>query len=156
MIKELNKKEQKAIIEYCNDNEEYCEDLNDIIEQYLNIEKDTKYVPEEILDNIVSKMTELEDYFEIELCNRIYDRDLVEEFAKSQLQESLNDNELNMYLIKSLADFDTYNGEFYDYWFVSTLSAPYFEVLDYKMLGVLIEDLIWKIKDKIEEKGVWE
>ena len=36
MIKELNKKEQKAIIEYCNDNEEYCEYLNDIIEQYLN------------------------------------------------------------------------------------------------------------------------
>ena len=44
-----------------------------------------------------------------------------------------------------------YNGEFYDYWFVSTLYTPYFEVLDYKMLGVLIEDLIWKIKDKIEE-----
>jgi len=151
MIKELNKKEQKAIIEYCNDNEEYCEYLNDIIEQYLNIEKDTTYIPEEILDNIVSKITELENYFEIELCNRIYERELVEEFAKSQLKESLNENELNLSLINCLADFDTYNGEFYDYWFVSTLYTPYFEVLNYKMLGVLIGDLIWKIKDKIKE-----
>jgi len=149
MIKELNKKEQKAIIEYCNDNEEYCEYLNDIIEQYLNIEKDTTYIPEEILDNIVSKITELENYFEIELCNRIYERELVEEFAKSQLKESLNENELNLSLIKCLADFDTYNGEFYDYWFVSTLYTPYFEVLDYKMLGVLITDLIEKIKEEV-------
>jgi len=149
MIKELNKKEQKAIIEYCNDNEEYCEYLNDIIEQYLNIEKDTTYIPEEILDNIVSKITELENYFEIELCNRIYERELVEEFAKSQLKESLNENELNLSLINCLADFDTYNGEFYDYWFVSTLYTPYFEVLDYKMLGVLITDLIEKIKEEV-------
>jgi len=149
MIKELNKKEQKAIIEYCNDNEEYCEYLNDIIEQYLNNEKDTTYIPEEILDNIVSKITELENYFEIELCNRIYERELVEEFAKSQLKESLNENELNLSLINCLADFDTYNGEFYDYWFVSTLYTPYFEVLDYKMLGVLITDLIEKIKEEV-------
>lgn len=151
MIKELNKKEQKAIIEYCNGNEEYCEYLNDIIEQYLSIEKDTKYIPEEILDNIVYKINQLEDIFEIELCNRIYERELVEEFAKSQLKESLNENELNLSLINCLADFDTYNGEFYDYWFVSTLYTPYFEVLNYKMLGVLIGDLIWKIKDKIKE-----
>ena len=68
------------------------------------------------------------------------------------MKESLNENELNLSLIKCLADFDTYNGEFYDYWFVSTLYTPYFEVLDYKMLGVLIGDLIWKIKDKIEDE----
>lgn len=156
MVRELTKIEENAIIKHCKGNKEYCDCLNKIIKQYLSIEPDTKYVADEILDTMVMQITDLTNYFNIELCNYIYDRDLVEDLAKMQLRESLEQDELNLYLIKSLADFETFGGVFMDNWFVECIATPRFEVLTYDILGMLIQDLIYKIIDKIEEEGEWE
>lgn len=150
MVRKLTKIEETLIVEYCNGDNDYCNCLNKVIEQYLSLEPDTKYVPDEILDNMVMHITDLTNYFNIELYKSILDREVVEEWAKEQLRKSLEEDELNFYLIKSLADFETYNGTFVDNWFVDCFANPRFEVLTYEILGQLLCDLIDKIKEEVK------
>lgn len=156
MIKVLTENERKAIIEYCNGNENHwecseepLECLDNTIKQYLSIKEDTVYVDKDILDKICTNIQTLADYFYIETTDQIYNSDFVECFAMEQLKKSMEENILDWYVIKKLVQCDTLGNNFYNHWYVDSIWAPYFEVLTYNTLGMVLEDLVDKIKEKV-------
>ena len=151
---ELTKKEKNAISSYCVENniiDTVFEELEELVEDFNSLETDTFFLSAEYLEKTVSGIRFVADWFEIELCYNIMSRGEVEEFTKQQLRERFDQyEELDLYTMKRVLSETALGHSMIDNYFIPDPYVPYFKLLTYDYMRVLIVDMIDKIKEKVE------
>ena len=157
MVK-LSKNEKSSIASYCEDNniiDIAFETLEEVVNDFNSLETDTQFLDKEYLYKTVSSIQFIADWFEIELCYNIMSRGEVEEITMQHLTEYFNKyEELDLCLMKAVLSETALGHSITDNYYITDPYVPYFKLLTYCYMEILIEEVISSIKEKIAEKGI--
>ena len=157
MIK-LTNEEKNAIVSYCEDNniiDTVFETLEEVVEDFNNLETDTFFLSAEYLEKTVSGIQFVADWFEIELCYDIMSRGLVEEFTMQHLTDYFKKyEELDLCFMKAVVSETALGHSMIDNHFIPDPYGSNFKLLTYNYMEILIGEVINSIKEKVAEKGL--
>lgn len=154
----LTQNEKSSIVSYCKENniiDPVFETLEEVVNDFNSLETDTQFLDKEYLFKTVSSIQFVADWFDIELCYNIMSRGDVEEITMQHLIEYFNKyEELDLCLMKTVLSETALGHSIVDNYFIPDPYAPYFKLLTYDYMEILIGEVVSSIKEKVAEKGI--
>ena len=155
---ELTNNEKSSIVSYCEDNNisiNAVETLEEVVNHFNALETDKQFLSHDYLYCTVEDLRFVAEWFGIELCYNIMSREEVEEITMQQLRESFDkQEELDLYTMRRVLSETALGHSIADNYFIPDPYVPYFKLLTYDYMSVIIGELISSIKDKVAEKGI--